>query len=137
MSTPTDDYEAMASEWIRDPKNWDMISRINDEGTEGMISTLAAFARSVAHPPTSELVSAGNAMKGELERFIDLHEFKHAHATIAIDAWDAALAHPKEVAPTVDQMARWAFDWFEGPVDNGPGSDLDKLRAHLQKRITK
>jgi hypothetical protein len=31
----------------------------------------------------------------------------------------------------VDDAVKVAYDWFEGPVDNGPGSDYDKLRARL------
>jgi hypothetical protein len=32
----------------------------------------------------------------------------------------------------VDQVVEVAFDWFD-TVDNGPGSDYDKLRARLSK----
>jgi hypothetical protein len=34
--------------------------------------------------------------------------------------------------PTLDQVVEVAFDWFD-TVDNGPGSDYDKLRARLSK----
>ena len=68
-------------------------------------------ARSVAHPPTSELVSAGNAMKSQLlyhERYdVDRgHDEAMNLEDIALaNAWDAALAaHPKEVAPTVQEI---------------------------------
>ena len=35
--------------------------------------------------------------------------------------------------PTLDQVVEAAFDWFDSPVDNGPGSDYDHLRARLSK----
>jgi len=36
---------------------------------------------------------------------------------------------------SVDDAVKVAYDWFEGPVDNGPGSDYDKLRARLTAKL--
>lgn len=113
MSTPTDDYEAMAREW------WISKFPTADPNTDAaqfefkMLVDFHEHARSLAHPPTSELVEAGNAMKDELERFIDLHQFKNAHAYAAIEQWIAALAaHSKEVAPTLDRIMDVVDEWL-------------------------
>jgi hypothetical protein len=36
---------------------------------------------------------------------------------------------------SVDDAVKVAYDWFEGPIDNGPGSDYDKLRARLTAKL--
>lgn len=57
-------------------------------------------ARSVAHPPTSELVEAGNRLREHLAAYDD----GGTPLSESCKAWDAALAHPKEVAPTVEKI---------------------------------
>ena len=102
MSTQTDDLEAKAAKWWGDqevPFNWIPL----------VPKYLAAFARSLAHPPAREVVEAGNAMR----KYVQDHGWSkrermdpQSEIFRLVSAWDAALAsQPKEVAPTVEPVA--------------------------------
>lgn len=102
MSTQTDDLEAKAAKWWGDqevPFNWIPL----------VPKYLAAFARSLAHPPAQEVVEAGNAMRKYVQDYgWSKRERMDPQSEIfrLVSAWDAALAsQPKEVAPTVEPVA--------------------------------
>lgn len=116
---PTDPHE-----WFRSEKAAQFeCDRLNAAYTSGQQE-----ARSVAHPPTSELVSAGNAMREQLAEYPCMNGGYIYTGSVAnagdpcpfcnrrarnIDAWDAALsAHPKEVAPTVESVMEVVDEWL-------------------------
>lgn len=169
MSTPTDDLEAKAREAaeqaakrlnaevyaalpkpVNEPVAEIVARRIGD-WKDGYAKGFAA--RSVAHPPTSELVEAGKelicthngfeAIKNALHRAsarigcppgdnadADLYrELSHAAESVS-----RLSAHPKEVAPTVEAIMEVVKDWEENELGMLP--DWDKLRARLTKLLT-
>lgn len=92
MSTQTEDLEARATQFMKD------LAGFGDHvEMHSMMLTpkhLAAFARSLAHPPAREVVEAGNAMAGLISRKTGMStmqptrdEWEHS-----LQAWDQALS---------------------------------------------
>ena len=54
----------------------------------------------------------------------------------AIAELDKAQQPVKVLTVDVRRMAELASEWFDLPVDNGPGSDIDKLERYLRARLT-
>lgn len=118
-------------------------------------------ARSLAQPPSSEVVEAGNAMRKAVCDLIiienamedddgkfHLDDLNNAWLILAQAAmsWDAAVAHPKDTAPTVEDIMHGAFaPWYRDSVipwlkgcDFSDTRSIDQdLRTRLTKLLTK
>jgi hypothetical protein len=71
----------------------------------------------------------------EVDRIVNGQFTREIAYAIQREAWSSALRYARDNGYfgglSVDDAVKVAYDWFEGPVDNGPGSDYDKLRARL------
>lgn len=89
-------------------------------------------ARSVAHPPTSELVSAGNAMCALLclfykEAATSLPAELRKNLVDLVNQWEkAVVAHPKEVAPTVEETVDELMEFLEDYIEEG----IEEMHDH-------
>lgn len=88
---------------------------------------------SVAHSPTSELVGAGNALNKAVHRYRQArpNTDENTNAYLAMVnaqlAWDAALsAHPKEVAPTVEETVDELMEFLEDYIEEG----IEEMHDH-------
>jgi hypothetical protein len=110
-----------------------------------MIAVCGEVARSLAQPPSSEEISAGNVLREVLEYARQTHNRngEHGRADDAAQAMAilAAIsepdAHPKDPAPMVDQIMDVVHDCVD--MQDGDGSccvvavlDFDKLRTRLK-----
>ena len=62
------------------------------------------------------------------------------------DKYEAHLAEQEQTiadlrarveALDIRRLAELAGEWFDFPIDNGPGSDIDKLEKYLRERLNK
>lgn len=91
-------------------------------------------ARSLAQPPSSEVIIAGNAMRNALQQ---IREGAFLSVTQMREIADAALAHPKDPAPTVerDRIKDVAREWIL--AHDGPESedDAEHILEDLVERL--
>jgi hypothetical protein len=75
----------------------------------------------------------------EVDRIVNGQFTREIAYAIQREAWSSALRYARDNGYfgglSVDDAVKVAYDWFEGPVDNGPGSDYDKLRARLTAKL--
>lgn len=82
---------------------------------------LLGLARSLAQPPSSEVVEVGNliasALRGQasFDRAEGRERWSERNEKLAA-MWDAALAHPKDPAPTVERIMEVVDEWLWSSV---------------------
>ena len=144
MSTPTDDIEAKAEEWVC----MDMDPALDYPGAP-ISPMLAAFhrfmqARSLAHPPTSEIAEAIPVRQAIrivqqwiIDRDLAMNQGRNTFdmlkarmegylRSVREEAQDAAPAHPKEVAPTVEETVDELMAFLEDYIEEG----IEEMHDH-------
>jgi hypothetical protein len=109
---------------------------------EGWICT-ACETRYMPMSELDQLLEAQQQPKrltdAEVDRIVNGQFTREIAYAIQREAWSSALRYARDNGYfgglSVDDAVKVAYDWFEGPVDNGPGSDYDKLRARLTAKL--
>lgn len=109
----TDDLEAKARAWLQTRNLIALVPAEENEQSRLLITMLAAFDRSLAQPPSSEVVEAGDLLASLMDAGIPAQQKAIYEWLDAVRPFrtTAIAAHPKDPAPTVERIMEVVDIW--------------------------